>query len=163
MTFVNASHAKLSGVPFALEGDAKAVAVVGRVVRSVGGNPFPIAPEFKPAYHAFGFFSSPALVVLIAAAQQVGKLAGLTERHARELMEPIVRQTIDNCFRADPRAAFSGPIRRGDVATIRKHLEVLRQTPELLEVYRALGRIALKELPAANVRKLKRLFGDAKR
>jgi predicted short-subunit dehydrogenase-like oxidoreductase (DUF2520 family) len=163
MTFVSASHANLSAVPFALEGDAKALAVVERVVRSVGGNPFRIQPEFKPAYHAFGFFSSPALVALIAAAQQVGELAGFTQRHARQLMEPIVRQTIDNCFRADPRAAFSGPIRRGDVATIRKHLEVLKQTPELLEVYRALGRIALRQLPVANAGKLKKMFGNGKR
>jgi predicted short-subunit dehydrogenase-like oxidoreductase (DUF2520 family) len=163
LTFVSASPAELGGVPFALEGDLKALALVGTVVRSVGGRPFRIAPEFKPAYHAFGFFSSPALVTLIAAAQQAGALAGLTERNARQLMEPIIRQTIDNCFRADPRAAFSGPIRRGDVATIRKHLEVLKQTPELLDVYRALGRIALTRLPAANAGKLKKLFGDAKR
>jgi predicted short-subunit dehydrogenase-like oxidoreductase (DUF2520 family) len=162
MTFVSASAAELGGVPFALEGDANALAVVGTVVRSLGGRPFRIAPEFKPAYHAFGFFSSPALVALIAAAQQVGELAGLTERHARELMEPIVRQTIDNCFRAGPRAAFSGPIRRGDVATVRKHLEVLKQTPELLEVYRALGRVALTRLPTANAGKLKKLFGNGK-
>lgn len=161
MTFVSASHAGFGGVPFALEGDAKALAVVRAVVRSLGGRPFRIAPEFKPAYHAFGFFSSPALVALIAAAQQVGKLAGLTERHARELMDPIVRQTIDNCFRADPRAAFSGPIRRGDIATIRKHLEVLKRTPELLDVYRALGQIALQQLPNRNGNKLKTLLTAA--
>jgi hypothetical protein len=42
-------------------------------------------------------------------------------------------------------------------------LEVLKQTPELLEVYRALGRIALRQLPVANAGKLKKMFGGAKR
>lgn len=158
MTFVSASAAKLEGVPFAMEGDAKALRVLDGIVRAIGGKPFRIATEYKPAYHCFGFFSSPALVALIAAAQHVGKLAGLSENQARKLMEKIVRQTIDNCFRADPRAAFSGPIKRGDVDTVRKHLEVLKETPELLQLYRSLGEIALKRLPNVNAEKLKKLL-----
>lgn len=159
MTFVAASEPDLHGVPFALEGDAKALALATAVVSSIGGKPFRIDPEVKPAYHAFGFFSSPAIVALIVAAQEVGKLAGFTEHHARELMEPIVRQTIENCFQTNPRSAFSGPIKRGDVATIRKHLQVLRKNRELLDLYRSLGRIALEQLPGANVGKLGDLFG----
>ena len=158
MTFVSASAAELRGVPFAMEGDAQALRALGGIVRAIGGKPFRIAAEHKPAYHCFGFFSSPALVALIAAAQQVGKLAGLSENQARKLMEKIVRQTIDNCFRADPPAAFSGPIKRGDVDTVRKHLEVLKETPDLLQLYRSLGEIALKRLPNANAEKLKDLF-----
>jgi predicted short-subunit dehydrogenase-like oxidoreductase (DUF2520 family) len=160
MTFVSASDSNLNGVPFAMEGDAKALSVLGAVVRSLGGKPLRIGAESKAAYHAFGFFSSPALVALIAAAQHVGKLAGFIEPRARELMEPIIRQTIDNCFRTDPGRAFSGPLRRGDVATIRKHLDVLKQNPELLDVYRSLGRIALKYLPNANSEELRKLFSD---
>ena len=158
MTFVSASAGELEGVPFAMEGDAKALRALDGIVRALGGKPFRIAAEAKPAYHCFGFFSSPALVALIAAAQQVGKLAGLSENQARKLMEKIVRQTVDNCFRADPRAAFSGPIKRGDVDTVRKHLAVLKETPELLQLYRSLGEIALKRLPNANSEKLKALF-----
>src|SRR5256885_1983068 len=67
MTFVNQSSADFKSVPFAMEGDANALALIGVVVRRLGGKPFRIAAEFKPAYHAFGFFSSPALVALIAA------------------------------------------------------------------------------------------------
>ena len=160
MTFVAASEPDLRGVPFAMEGDAKALTLAAAVVSSIGGKPFRLAPELKPAYHAFGFFSSPAIVALIVAAQEVGKLAGLSEHKARELMEPIVRQTIENCFQTNPQSAFSGPIKRGDVATIRKHLQVLGKNRELLEVYRSLGRIAVEQLPSANVGKLSKLFGD---
>lgn len=160
MTFVAASEPNFAGVPFALEGDPKALAVVAALVRSIGGKPFRIPAAAKAAYHAFGFFSSPAIAALMAAAQQVGALAGLDPRRSRELMEPIVRQTIDNCFRTTPQEAFSGPLRRGDVATIRKHLEVLAANPELLELYRALARIALRELPVSNREALERVIGN---
>ena len=160
MTFVSAFEAGLHGVPFALEGDAKAISRISAVIRKLGGTPFRISAKSKPAYHAFGFFSSPALVVLIAAAQEAGKLAGFNERQARALMQPIVRQTIDNCFGAGPRAAFSGPLRRGDVVTIRKHLDVLRQSPELLELYKAIAKLALKKLPVGNAAEIRQLISN---
>ena len=97
-------------------------------------------------------------MAVIAAAQQVGKLAGFSERQARELMQPIVRQTIENCFPGDPQAAFSGPLRRGDVATVRKHLEVLQQNPELLELYKAIAQLALKKFPVGNASKLEKVL-----
>ena len=75
-------------------------------------------------------------------------------------MEPIVRQTIDNCFRTSPQQAFSGPVRRGDVETIRKHLEVLRRQPDSFEVYRALVNIALRNLPSAKTEQIEALIKE---
>lgn len=163
MTFVSSSLPQLTGVPFAVEGDAIAVAKVSAIIRSVGSKLFQIGKQEKPAYHAFGFFASPAIVGLIAAAFDVGKLAGLNAKRARSLMEPIVRQTIDNCFHNSLQEAFSGPVRRGDVETIRKHLEVLRQEPDLRDLYRSLVRVALKSLPSAKSEQIARLIkgGDA--
>ena len=158
MTFVSASETALTDVPFALEGDARCLSVIAALVRDMEAKPFRIGSQFKPAYHAFGFFSSPAIVTLLAAAQQVGSLAGLSSATARKLMEPIVRQTIENCFRLDPPAAFSGPLKRGDAATVRKHLEVLKQRPELLNLYKALAQIAVQELPVTNMEKLKTIL-----
>jgi len=159
MTFVSISKPELEGVPFALEGDSRALVRIGTTVRSIGGKPFRIAPELKPAYHLFGFFCSPALVALLAAAQRVGELAGFARRRrSRELMEPIVRQTIDNFFRSTPQQAFSGPLRRGDIATLRKHLDVLRKQPELLAIYKSLAGISLKQLPVTNADALRNLL-----
>jgi len=159
MTFVSISKPELEGVPFALEGDSRALVTIGTTVRSIGGKPFRIAPELKPAYHLFGFFCSPALVALLAAAQRVGELAGFARRRrSRQLMEPIVRQTIDNFFRSTPQQAFSGPLRRGDIATLRKHLDVLRKQPELLAIYKSLAGISLKQLPVTNADALRNLL-----
>ena len=159
MTFVSASKQDFRNVAFALEGDPKAITVIAALARILGGRPFRLLTASKPAYHAFGFFSSPAIAALIAAAQQVGKMAGLDRNRSRELMEPIVRQTIDNCFHSSPQGAFSGPLRRGDVETIRKHLSVLGPEPELLDLYRALARLALRHLPVANTDELRKLLG----
>ena len=157
MTFIRSSKAIFGGVPFAIEGTEKAARAVTRIVRNLEASPFQIGKEEKPAYHAFGFFSSPAIVAVITAAQHVGELAGLDAKRARELMEPIVRQTIDNCFRTSPEQAFSGPVRRGDVETVRKHVQVLRPHSELLTLYRALVRIALKDLPSSRTQELQKI------
>lgn len=159
MTFVRISKPELNGVPFALEGNPRALVAIRTIVRSIGGKPFPIAPEMKPAYHLFGFFSSPAVVALLTVAQRVGELAGFARRHkSHELMEPIVRQTIENFFRGTPQQAFSGPLRRGDIATLRKHLVVLNKQPELLAIYKSLAGIALKQLPVTNADALRNLL-----
>lgn len=157
MTFISSSQAKLKDVPFALEGTANALTAVETIISDFEAQAFRIARTEKAAYHAFGFFSSPGIVALIAAAIEVGKLAGLDGKRVRALMEPIVRQTIDNSFRTSPQQAFSGPVRRGDVETIRKHLKVLDEHPDLLDLYLSLVRIALKDLPSANTDSLRRL------
>lgn len=162
MTFVSSSQPKLKGVPFALEGTAKALTAVETIISDFEAHAFRIARTEKAAYHAFGFFSSPGIVALIAAAIDVGKLAGLEGKRVRALMEPIVRQTIDNCFRTSPQQAFSGPVRRGDVETIRKHLKVLDEHPDLLDLYGSLVRIALKDLPSANTDSLQRLVNKTR-
>jgi len=159
MTFVTVSPAQLDQVPFAVEGDRKALRMVNALIKSIGGKPFRIAPHLKPAYHLFGFFASPALVASMVAAEQAGELAGFTQRQSRRLMEPIVRKTIDNLFGSTPQQAFSGPLRRGDLETLRKHLEVLRGRPELLTFYKTLSDIACQQLPVANVEAVKKLLG----
>jgi|SRR4051812_23438679 predicted short-subunit dehydrogenase-like oxidoreductase (DUF2520 family) len=158
MTFVGGSRPTFLNVPFALEGDSKALRTIARIVRALGAKPFCIEPTLKAAYHAFGYFSSPAFVELFAAAQRVGQLAGFSESRARKLMEPIVRQTVENVFRSTPQQAFSGPLRRGDVATIRKHLETLQRIPEAREAYRALARVAMRQLPVRRANALRKLF-----
>ena len=63
-------------------------------------------------------------------------------------MLPILRQTLANYARLGAPGSFSGPIARGDVATVSKHLRVLRKVPAAREVYLALAGAALRDLPA---------------
>jgi predicted short-subunit dehydrogenase-like oxidoreductase (DUF2520 family) len=158
MTFVRGSRPALAEVPFALEGSQKAVRVARTIVLDLRGQPFIIRKEHKAAYHAWGMFASPLLTALLAASERVAVAAGVSRKAAPERMLPILRQTLANYARLGAPGAFSGPIARGDLATVVKHLSVLLQVPGAREVYVALARAALRNLPAKNRSELEKIL-----
>lgn len=158
MTFVARSRPSLKRVPFALEGDGAAVRAARSVVRSLEGEAFSIAAKHKTAYHAWGTFTSPLLLSLFVTAEEVARLAGVPPTLARRRMLPILRQTLENYAKHGPVGAFSGPIIRGDTATVQKHLQVLRKNSGAFEVYSALARAALNNLPTQNRAALAKLL-----
>jgi predicted short-subunit dehydrogenase-like oxidoreductase (DUF2520 family) len=162
MTFVGKTAPSLRGVPFAVEGDAKAARVARRIAHDLGGEAFPIRKRQKTLYHALGSFSSPLLVMLLAQAEQVGRAASLSPAQTKQVMRGILEQTLANYFRGGAAAAFSGPIRRGDLATVKRHLKELRKVPGALEVYRALANASLKTLPIGRRREMERILGVAR-
>jgi len=158
MTFVRGSIPSLKGVAFALEGDAKAIRLARKITRDLGGDAFPISKVDKIAYHAWGGFGSPLLVAMLVTAERVAKAAGLSAAQARKIMMPIVRQTLANYIALGPAAAFSGPIVRGDVSIVRKHMRKLRKIPRAKEVYVALARAAMQYLPSRNRKELGKIL-----
>ena len=160
MTFVSGSIPSLKGIPFAMEGDARAIRVARRLVRELGGEAFTIRKQHKTAYHAWGSFASPLVVATLVTAEQLARAAGLSAREARRKILPIVKQTIANYEMLGPAGAFSGPMVRGDAEIVRKHLQVLKKVPEAREVYLALARAALRHLPSRNRAQLKKALED---
>ena len=150
MTFVRGSRASLAGVPFAIEGSPKAVRAARAIVRDLKGHSFTIRKAQKEAYHAWGMFASPLLTALLAATERMAGAAGVSRKAARQRMLPILTQTLANYSRLGAPRAFSGPIARGDVATVEKHLKVVQKASGAREVYVALARSALCDLPAKN-------------
>jgi predicted short-subunit dehydrogenase-like oxidoreductase (DUF2520 family) len=160
MTFVAGVAPRLKRVPFAVEGDREALIVARRIVRDLGASPFEVKKEAKVLYHALGSFSSPLLIATLATAERVGRAAGLSQLQVRKIIGPILQQTLDNYLKKGAAEAFSGPVRRGDVSTVRRHWKDLQSVPGAGEVYRALVQSALLELPAKNKEELKRLLQD---
>jgi predicted short-subunit dehydrogenase-like oxidoreductase (DUF2520 family) len=158
MTFVRRSVPSFRGVPFALQGDSAALRAAGRIVRDLGAEPFFISKKRKPAYHAWGAFTSPLLIALLVTAERVARAAGLSSAEARRKMMPILRQTLANYAKLGPAEAFSGPIVRGDAQVVRKHLSELKKIPGAGEVYTALARAALRYLPAGNRTELEKML-----
>jgi predicted short-subunit dehydrogenase-like oxidoreductase (DUF2520 family) len=148
MTFVPGAQPSLAAVPFALEGDKAAIQIARRIVRDLGGESFVLPASRKPAYHSWATFTSPLLVAFLVAMEEAARAAGLTRDRSRRMSIPIIRQTLENYARIGPARSFSGPIIRGDVETVAKHLVVLRRHPEARQVYTSLARIALENLPA---------------
>jgi len=158
MTFVPGTSPRLKGVPFAVEGDRQAVAVARQITRAFGAEIFPIRKDSKVLYHALGSFSSPLVVATLVTAERVGRASGLSRGQTRRVMGPILQQTFKNYRERGAAAAFSGPIKRGDLETIRQHLRVLKNVPVVQDVYRALVRSALLDLPAARKKELLKLL-----
>jgi predicted short-subunit dehydrogenase-like oxidoreductase (DUF2520 family) len=158
MTFVRGSRPSLARVPFAIEGGPVAVRAARNVVRALGGLSYSIRKKDKAAYHAWGMFASPLLTALFATSEQVAALAGVKGNAARRRVIPILLQTLANyaAFRAP--GAFSGPIIRGDVDTVRRNLRALGRVPVAREVYSTLAKAAMQYLPARNKNSLQRVL-----
>ncbi len=160
MTFVRGSVPTLEKVPFGIEGDARAVRDARRIVRQLGAEAFTVRKESKAAYHAWGTFLSPLLLAFLVTAENVAGQAGVSGPDARKKMLPIVKQTLANYAVLGPAAAFSGPIVRGDIGTVKKHLRVLSKNSGASDVYIALANSATLHLPVRNRQELKRLLSE---
>jgi predicted short-subunit dehydrogenase-like oxidoreductase (DUF2520 family) len=158
MTFAAGVKLSWEGIPFAVEGDAAAVRKSRALVRDLGGSIFRIRPEDKALYHMSGFFAAPLLLTTLAMAERVAIAAGIPRRSARAFLEPIVRQTVENYLVQGAAASLTGPLVRGDVATLRKHIKALRRVPEACQAYFALARAAVEMLPVKHRKELKRLL-----
>ena len=99
--------------------------------------PFAVPETRRAAYHAAAAIASNFLVALEESAAELAERAGVED--AREILAPLVLRSAANwADRGDE--ALTGPIARGDEATVERHREALRElAPELLGLYDALA------------------------
>lgn len=131
---------RLRGTPFAVEGDAQAVRPLRALVTSLGGVPVSIPREAKALYHLVACLLSNDLVALLDVGLSAAQGLGLGRREAARLYLPLVEGTVDNVARLGPVRALTGPVSRGDLATLRAHGEALRALPaEVRKMHRLLA------------------------
>lgn len=139
MTFASAAVAEgkspFTGAPAAVGGTTqRAVDTAIELAHRLGMRAFPLADDDRSAYHAAASIASNFLVTVEDAAEVVMRSAGLD----RSVLLPLVRTTIDNWERAG-RDALTGPVARGDTATVKRQREAIDQrAPELLALFDAL-------------------------
>jgi len=113
----------------------RALAAAGALARCLGMRPFVVADADRAAYHAAASIASNFLVTLEAAAERVAADAGVN----REALVPLVRQTVENWAALGPERALTGPVARGDDATVERQREaVLAAAPQLEQLWDAL-------------------------
>ena len=139
---------ELAGVYMAMDGDEAACAAAQQIATTVGGHPFQVPAAERAAYHAAACICSNYAVAVEALAQGLMSRWLGDEAAAWQALLPLFKGTAANLERtASPRTALTGPIARGDVTTVAKHLAVL--PPELLDAYCSLG-LATTKLALAN-------------
>jgi predicted short-subunit dehydrogenase-like oxidoreductase (DUF2520 family) len=128
----------VDGIPAAIAGaDAEALSFARALAGALGMRPFEIAEGDRSAYHAAAAIASNLLVALEESASEL--LTRLGADDARELLTPLVLRTAANWAELGPRA-LTGPIARGDRATVEGHRAALAErAPELLPLYDALA------------------------
>jgi predicted short-subunit dehydrogenase-like oxidoreductase (DUF2520 family) len=114
----DAVAAHFAGTFCGIEGDAQALAILAPAFEAIGARLVPIDAAAKTVYHAASVFASNYLVTLLDAALRAYQAAGIPSDVARELARPLATETLANVLRLGPEAALSGPIARGDMATV---------------------------------------------
>jgi predicted short-subunit dehydrogenase-like oxidoreductase (DUF2520 family) len=146
-SFSGVSVPSLEGIVFAVEGETQAVRVARQMVRSLGGSAVRIAGEKKALYHAAATMAAGNVLAVEEAAMQLLVALGMKHSEAVRALLPLTRQVLENIERLGSRAAWTGPLARGDYKVVKAHLEALRERPaEFVEAYEALNRLAARAL-----------------
>jgi predicted short-subunit dehydrogenase-like oxidoreductase (DUF2520 family) len=129
--------ARFAGAGCAVAGSAEgALAEATGLARSLGMRPFAIDDGGRAAYHAAASVASNFLVTLEASAERLAEGAGLEAGEARRLLAPLVLQTARNWAELGPERALTGPVARGDEATVAaQRAAVVEVAPELLALF----------------------------
>jgi predicted short-subunit dehydrogenase-like oxidoreductase (DUF2520 family) len=134
----------LPGSYCCIEGDADAVPTLRTLAEALGMTPLAIATEAKPLYHAAATAASNYLVTLQDMAVALMQAAGVPGDEALPALLPLIRGTLANLDAVGLPDALTGPIARGDAATVHRQLDaVAAAAPERAEAWRTLARATL--------------------
>ena len=111
-----------------------------QMVKDLGGIPFFISDTDKPLYHAAACIASNYLTTLIHMVEVIYQSLGLKHEDAIHAFWPLVKGTMRNIEDKGTVQALTGPIARGDIGPIKKHLDALQnKLPVFLQAYSILG------------------------
>ena len=137
----------IPGTTFGIEGDGEMRAFLKETALAIGGRPVFLNAEDKPLYHLSGVMMGGLLTTMAAVVAELWEVFGIERAEGLKALIPMMRQVSYNLESSGLPGAVAGPYARGDVGTVRKHLEALRsRAPHVLPLYREL---ALAGLPFA--------------
>jgi predicted short-subunit dehydrogenase-like oxidoreductase (DUF2520 family) len=133
---VTEGGASFLGAGAAVDGStARALALARELATALGMLPVQIPDGDRAAYHAAASIASNFLVALEAAAERLADSVGVE----RQLLIPLVRATVENWAKLGPERALTGPVVRGDEATIAaQRAAIVERAPELTGLFDAL-------------------------
>lgn len=140
----DAEPAAFAGTYCGHEGDPGALAVLVPMFEAIGGRPFAVDAPAKPIYHAAGVFAMNYLVALVEIGLRCYEDAGVPPDVGLRILDPLLRQAVDNVVEHGPVRALTGPIARGDAQVVARQLdELAARDPDRERLYALLGLTAL--------------------
>jgi predicted short-subunit dehydrogenase-like oxidoreductase (DUF2520 family) len=142
-TFASVEQAagRLPGVVIAIEAREPLLGTLKEMAAVLGGQPMEIQASDKILYHTAAVMVSNYTVTLVKLAADLWQSFGAPPNLAVNALLPLLRGTISNLEETGIPDCLTGPIARGDIGTVRKHLDALDQrAPGLLATYRELAR-----------------------
>lgn len=134
-----------AGTCCAAEGERAALDLLRPAFERIGAAVSEIEPRFKTIYHAASVIVCNYLTALLETGLRSYEKSGLMRDTALKMMEPLVRETVDNVFRLGTVKALTGPIARGDHEVVARQLEALAAwDAHTAEIYKTLGVVALQ-------------------
>lgn len=129
---------RLSGCAFGVTATAHTAPAAARVVADLGGRVVEVPEEQRTLYHAALAHGANHLVTLVSQSMDLLRAAGADDPAA--VLRPLLEAALDNTLDYGD-AALTGPIVRGDVATVRAHLaDITANAPSTLSSYVAMAR-----------------------
>ncbi len=145
-SFADAADARatFTGTYCVAEGDVPALGVLVPAFERIGAQIITIEAVAKPLYHAASALVCNDLTALIEAGLRCYERAGISRDLAARMIDPLVSETVRNVFARGTVHALTGPVARGDVAIVEKHLRRLQAVdPRIARVYRDLSSLAV--------------------
>jgi predicted short-subunit dehydrogenase-like oxidoreductase (DUF2520 family) len=145
---------RFHGITFGVEAAAPLDGALERIADDLGGSVVRLEGVDRSLYHAAAILSSNDVVALMAAATRAWILAGLPAQAARAALGPLLTNVAQNVAIQELASALTGPVARGDVNTVERHLAALTVDADLRELYRLLAgellRLPLSHSPEAS-------------
>jgi len=141
-SFASADHKTnpFQGITVSIEGEGPAVNTAKTMSTDLGGTVVTLLTEAKTLYHASAVVASNYLVTLLDLAIRLIEESGINRQDAFNLLKPLIEGTLSNIGKVGIQKALTGPIARGDIKTVEKHIEEIGfKRPELLSLYKMLA------------------------
>lgn len=131
----------IPGSTFAIEADEPLLTTLKDMATALGGQWIELKSRDKVAYHAAAVFACNYLVTLVKLSTDLWETFHIPPEKATGALLPLLRGTLNNIETLGIPQCLTGPIARGDIGTISKHIQTLRKkAPSLLVPYTELGR-----------------------
>ena len=158
----------LDEIAFGIEGDEPARALAQQIVRALGARAVMLEAENLALYHAGAVIASNYVVAMADTARSLLVKAGVPAEEALPVLIPLLASVVQNLAQVGLPGALTGPVERGDVTVVERHLGALAaRAPELVELYRLVGRDVLRlarqksKIDPASAARLEALFSGA--